>query len=429
MPLLVNLEEPELKKCNRFQSLNCLKKAGTRECIQAVMNGEADAITLDGGDIFTAGLKPYNLHPILAEHYAKETCYYAVAVAKKGTMFDFNDLHGKKTCHTVLGKIAGWYIPIGALIKNGQIKWAGIEDQPLEDGSVFVSQDKGLFSSVGPERNLMFKDSTTELTRLPELTTHSIHSLMSENTASESSQAIKWCTVGVCQRDKCDSWSTRALEQGNSRLQCETAATVQDCIIAILLADAVAVDGGEVYTAGKCGLVPVMVEQYDAGDTPSYWSVAVVHKSSGVTWKNLKDKKSCHTAVGQFAGWNIPMGLLHEKYKSCDFSSYFSESCAPGSDPASNLCKLCKGDNTGKKGKATYDEPYYGFDGAFRCVAEGAGDVAFVKHTTAIDNTDGRGPGSRRHHSCRKTRRGGVVPQGPAGEVWIFWLRPFVQDF
>lgn len=39
-----------------------------------------------------------------------------------------------------------------------------------------VSQDKGLFSSAGfNANNLLFKDSTTELQRLPELTTAYIY--------------------------------------------------------------------------------------------------------------------------------------------------------------------------------------------------------------------------------------------------------------
>ncbi|MCI4391073.1 hypothetical protein PGIGA_G00130010 [Pangasianodon gigas] len=132
-------------------------------------------------------------------------------------------------------------------------------------------------------------------------------------------------------------------------------------------ADAIAVDGGEVYIAGKCGLVPVMVEQYDERETSSYYAVAVVRKNSDLTYILLRGKKSCHTGVGHTAGWNIPMGLLHTKYKHCNFSTYFSESCAPGSDPESSLCRICKGGEAGKdKCKASDDEPYYGFAGAFR---------------------------------------------------------------
>lgn len=60
-----------------------------------------------------------------------------MAVVKKGSNFGIKDLEGKKSCHTGLGKSAGWNIPIGTLLSMGLIKWTGIEDSPVEEGEVY----------------------------------------------------------------------------------------------------------------------------------------------------------------------------------------------------------------------------------------------------------------------------------------------------
>ncbi|XP_044075040.1 transferrin-a [Siniperca chuatsi] len=511
-------------------AFSCVKKENTIDCIIAIKAGEADAITLDGGDIYTAGLNNYDLHPIIAEDYgtSSETCYYAVAVVKKGTGFGFKDLQGKKSCHTGLGKSAGWNIPIGTLLSMGLIQWSGIEDSPVEEavsnffmascapgatrgsklcelckgdcsrshkepyydyagafqclvedaGEVaFVKhltvpdsekanyellckdntrapidsyktchlakvpahavvtrkdpqlaeliwtnlnsvQDFNLFSSeaYAPAKNLMFKDSTVKLVQLPANTDSFLYlgaeymsivrSLKKEQTTSTSSTAIKWCAVGHAETAKCDMWSINSVgDDGTSSIECQNAPTVDECLKKIMRkeADAMAVDGGQVYTAGKCGLVPAMVEQYaedqctaNGGVASSYYAVAVVKKGSGVTWENLKGKKSCHTGVGRTAGWNIPMGHIHKLTNDCDFTKFFSSGCAPGSDPSSPFCAQCAGSGKAvgdeSKCKASADEQYYGYAGAFRCLVEGAGDVAFIKHTIVPENSDGKGP-------------------------------------
>uniref|UniRef100_A0A8C7JT56 Serotransferrin n=1 Tax=Oncorhynchus kisutch TaxID=8019 RepID=A0A8C7JT56_ONCKI len=522
--------EKELKKCHDLAAnvagFSCVRRDDSLECIQAIKREEADAITLDGGDIYIAGLHNYNLQPIIAEDYGEDsdTCYYAVAVAKKGTEFGFLDLRGKKSCHTGLGKSAGWNIPIGTLVTVGQIQWAGIEDRPVESavsdffnascapganrdsqlcqlcmGDCSRSHNEPYYDYSGCEcsnhshvtyyttsyyllaaaekasyellckdntrapidsyktchlarvpahavvsrkdprlanliysklmhlllhcllnnqsrrmlghcltLNLMFKDSTQNLVQLP-MTTDSflylgaeymstIRSLTKGEATGVTSRAIKWCAVGHKEKVKCDAWTINSFTDGDSRIECQDAPTVDECIKKIMRkeADAIAVDGGEVFTAGKCGLVPVMVEQYDE-EASSYFAVAVAKRGSGLTWTTLKGKRSCHTGLGRTAGWNIPMGLIHRRTMNCDFTTYFSKGCAPGFEVDSPFCAQCKGSGQsvggdGSKCKASSEEQYYGYNGAFRCLVEDAGDVAFIKHTIVPEMTDGSGP-------------------------------------
>ncbi|XP_068196766.1 transferrin-a [Antennarius striatus] len=524
----------EYQKCMNLASVApafaCVLKQNSLECIIAIKSGEADAITLDGGDIYVAGLKNYGLHPIIAEDYgtSSDTCYYAVAVVKKGSGFNFSDLKGKKSCHTGLGKSAGWNIPIGTLLSMGLLEWSGIEDKPVEEaveayfsascapgaqrGSKLCQLCKGdcsrshtepyydytgaftcleedagqvafvkhltvpeskksnyellckddtrapidsyktchlarvaahavvtrkdqaladliwnslnsvqgfdLFSSDGyrSAKNLMFKDSTTKLVRLPSNMNSFlylgaefmaiVHSLKREESPPAPSSAITWCAVGNDEVAKCDMWAGNSATPEGPVINCQSASTFEECLEKIMRkeADAVAVDGGQVYTAGKCGLVPAMVEQYDEGEcgksdalASSYYAVAVVKSGSQQSaWENLKGKRSCHTGVGRTAGWNMPMSHVYKELNNCNFNSYFPSGCAPGANINSSFCQQCAG--SGKavgdddKCKASGNERYYGYAGAFRCLVENAGDVAFVKHTTFQENTGANSP-------------------------------------
>ncbi|XP_062988369.1 serotransferrin [Elgaria multicarinata webbii] len=264
-------------------------------------------------------------------------------------------------------------------------------------------------------KDLLFKDSAVRLVQVPSLLDSKLYlrieyyaavqNLRRERNLPPAANKVVWCAVGKAEQTKCDLWS--GLSRG--AIDCAVADTTEDCIVKIVKgeADAISLDGGHIYTAGKCGLVPVLAEVYgdttgvcNHPETPTtvkgYTAVAVVKKANaGITWNNLKGKKSCHTGVDRTAGWNIPMGLLYKKNNStCDFGKFFSEGCAPGSPADSPLCKLCKG--SGGEGsisdrykcKPNSHEIYYGYNGAFRCLIE-VGDVAFVKDSIVTDNTEG----------------------------------------
>ncbi|KAI4787317.1 hypothetical protein KUCAC02_036544 [Chaenocephalus aceratus] len=238
----------------------------------------------------------------------------------------------------------------------------------------------------------MFKDSTARLVRVPANTDSflylgaehvSIVRSLTREPANSASSAIIWCAVGHAETSKCDIWSINSMVDDNSAIECQPGSTVEGCINMIISgqADAMAVDAGQVYTAGKCGLVPAMVEQYRAdlcsnpGEQSSYYAVAVVKRSSGLTWDTLKGHRSCHTGLGRSAGWIMPMGLIYNQTRDCDF-----------------MCRQQKSVGDESRCKASAGEQYYGYAGAFRCLVEGAGDVAFIKHTSVPENSNGKGP-------------------------------------
>jgi len=179
-------------------------------------------------------------------------------------------------------------------------------------------------------------------------------------------------------------------------------------------------DGGLVDKAQKhYNLKPIVSEVYGSLGG-SYYAVAVVRKNSLYkSFADLRGAKSCHTGYGRTAGYNVPLYTpLNQnliKSEQCPYSVALSEffsggSCLPGAKDAANkipektaekLCSLCGGnvdanDGTSLDSKCNWDstESYSGYTGAFRCLVQGQGDVAFVKHVTVPGNTDGKNPES-----------------------------------
>ena len=173
------------------------------------------------------------------------------------------------------------------------------------------------------------------------------------------------------------------------KMSCKRAETALECMRLIRHgeADVSVMDAGDVYRAGwTYDLIPIMAEVYNLGG-PFYYAVAVTkQRDNNTELIYLKNKRTCHTAVGHGGGWVIPMAwlLTNERVRDygCDSlragAEYFSEACAPGALTAeyqnrygpeyweySHLCDLCHG-SAGRYCKRNHMEDYFGHTGAFR---------------------------------------------------------------
>ncbi|KAG6461060.1 hypothetical protein O3G_MSEX012404 [Manduca sexta] len=228
----------------------------------------------------------------------------------------------------------------------------------------------------------------------------------------EGYDVVTWCTTSILEQEKCEKLVKAAmLDKGlfgkdYIELQCKRAFDTEECMSWVDQGKAslLGLDAGEVYVAGRYhSLIPIMQELYGRGE-PYQYSVAVVKKGGlpavqpGVGLHALRGARACFPGVGSLAGWVMPIHVLMQdgglKIKDCNNHvksavEFFGESCAPNSlkdiynpigDNSDQLCKLCAG---GRGVRCTLADPYAGYEGALRClVANGTGDIAFVRDTT-----------------------------------------------
>lgn len=221
--------------------------------------------------------------------------------------------------------------------------------------------------------------------------------------------ALRLCVTSYAEQIKCNQMRQALRAQLlKPELTCFRGYSAVDCMRNINngRADMVMLDAGDVYTAGhRFEQVPIMNEVYDE-DKSSFYVVAVSKETDLDTdLLYLRNKKTCHTGVMEGAGWVVPMAYLisNERIRGygCDSlqaaAQTFTKACAPGALSSDynyafnwyNLCQLCHG-SSGDYCARDASEGYYGHTGAFRCLVEGGGDVAFVKHTTVQENCDGK---------------------------------------
>lgn len=117
----------ELRKCNLLAknpafNFRCYFASETKECMTNLFNNEVDVIVLDGGDMYD--YRDQGIRVLASEDSGTGAAsYYAVVVVKRDDIntqdFSLTNIDGYKSCHTGVGKTAGWKMPMGHFVTTG----------------------------------------------------------------------------------------------------------------------------------------------------------------------------------------------------------------------------------------------------------------------------------------------------------------------
>ncbi|XP_058014101.1 saxiphilin-like isoform X2 [Ahaetulla prasina] len=219
-----------------------------------------------------------------------------------------------------------------------------------------------------------------------------------------SGKKLRWCTLSPLEQKKCSELSKALLSALSpvssspfKRVSCILAHNTYDCINKIRenKADAISLDAGDGYSAVKLyGLTMVAKEIYLGGSC--VFAVAVAKRGT-LDLQRLKGVRSCHNGARWTSGWNIPMGFLLAR---SDLMWVSGQPLSQG--PKSYIWDknhFCE---------ASHREPFYGSEGAFRCLKLGLAEVAFVDHLTVMSATDWSGNHAKNPGSHCLLRRPGA---------------------
>ena len=145
-------------------------------------------------------------------------------------------------------------------------------------------------------------------------------------------------------------------------------------------ADVAFLDGGAGFVAWKHhGLEAILADQKEDGST-SYTAAAWVLNSSNITsLEQLEGNNSCHTGWLKSAGMLMPMGYM------------IGNDLVDVQGPADEIESLRTTIEAHFENASipSSGDLYYGYGGAFNCMTQGVGDVAFAKTSSYEDHCEG----------------------------------------
>ncbi|KAK6228181.1 hypothetical protein QUC31_006435 [Theobroma cacao] len=205
-------------------------------------------------------------------------------------------------------------------------------------------------------------------------------------------QMVRWCTVREEYED-CQLL-VRGLDQSNGYTwKCIQKETAQECLESIKRgeADLINLEAGVAYTAFINYSMKAIANEVYCDHARSYQAVAVVNRKAcqgnkGISLMDFEGHKSCHGGYSTAAGWNYPINHIKESLDSQRMNDreiatgFFSKICAPSEFEGTGICSGCGNEN----GSCHLNSPYSRDPGAFRCLVEELGDIAFLKADTVL---------------------------------------------